>query len=1013
VKPWVRWALVALVAVESYVLAARYFSAGRVEPGSEPAEVAPAPAPAQGIEAVTLEALPDPIADAAGVLGGFRRTLVWQTQSWREDLGIEVHVVTLRSPSDRIEALATPIFEQRRIGEGAPSGGLLVLLNPARGEARIAVSYSLEHVFPDLIVGRVATGQLAPYAAYQIAGMAVMDVLHVLKDYAYLRAIAGDFALAQQFQRRPEYIEKARYFSGGAGARAKLALAEKLDRDLKAAVPKAQRARFAPAAKPLASVEAYLRTLREQVGDPTLDLYTPGSRCQLASYPYAPFEQLERLERAESSNPLRVTVQGDHAVADSEHPAHGFVPILLERQDGRWRVDLVETWKNLFFDSKGDYWQKNSNHPYAFALGRFGPGRDLGVAAWNLGDSDLEAVRRALAERGTALDDYLLGELLFRNCWIPVEALQHFEHAIAQSRHNLLFHEALADRAAYIGFYDLAVGHYAELGSAGLLPLARAQASADDADGAIASVRKALERDPFRIETQDLLRWLLEKRGDRDGAQRAERRIAEIRADAGRPDAAVALAFDPPGPILHRDAPVKVGDTAVYDHSFFTTTLANPSAREVEIVSVTLVSDGTGGRSGLGDIKDYWTYPAGSHRLRPGESIRFDKVWGFTEKVGHQQLRYAFDVCWKSRDGAQCRDYAIDLFPPFDLAGPAQFAAPAAVAKRPRASERTNRIRPLVAARLDRLALLRSKRFAELTRQLEVEQAAFEKDPSREFATAQMWDTFASADPALGPLLDAWAASVPSYAPHAALGSYHRRSGWVARGGRFASETPQARFAAMDEHFRRAREHLSRALELHPTLVVAYENLISMARAHSRSDELVGWVDRAAQICPSCVGASTIYLEALTPSWGGSHEAMERYVASLAPRIAKYPRLAVLAGAVAADRGDAAQRRGDYQAAVRLYDEALSHGDYWVYRSARGDALHRGGRYEEALADERFQLEHGRRPSEALLAMAYTLGKLKRSAEAAEAIDLARTLEPTNEEIAKLARWYIDNGMLD
>ena len=73
-------------------------------------------------------------------------------------------------------------------------------------------------------------------------------------------------------------------------------------------------------------------------------------------------------------------------------------------------------------------------------------------------------------------------------------------------------------------------------------------------------------------------------------------------------------------------------------------------------------------------------------------------------KVGHQQLRYAFDVCWKSRDGRQCRDYVIDLFPPFDLAGLAQPPAPVAVAKRPPASERTNRLAPVLATRFELLA---------------------------------------------------------------------------------------------------------------------------------------------------------------------------------------------------------------------------------------------------------------------------------------------------------------------
>ena len=556
---WLRPALLAVVAVELALLAAQQYAARQAEP-AEPFDTA-AKAP-QEPDAVALAAFPDRIADAAGVLGRFRNTLVWQSQSWRDDLGIEIHVATIRS-NRKIEALADRIFQQRRIGEGAPSGGVLVLLNPLRGEARIEVSYALEHVFPDLVVGRITRDQLAPYAAYRAAGMAVMDVLHLLKDYAYLQVARKTFALPAEYRERPEFVEKARYLSGGGGARATLEAALEEDRDFKALVPAAQRSRYAPSPDPLQSVEAFLRTMREQVGDPTLDLYTPGSRCLLEGYPYAPFEQLERLAQAEAAKPLRVAVRGDHAVADSDRPAHGFVPILLERRDGLWRVDLAETWKNLFFDSKGDYHQKNNNHPYAFALDRFGAGAplpDRALAARAPATSQRRAAPSRI--RAGALDEFLLGELLFRNCWLPIEAFTHYERAIALSPHNLLFHETVGARAAYVAFVDLAVSAYAELGSAGFFWLAHAQRGAGDLDAAIASARRALERDPFWIEAHELLSALLEKQGDHGAARAAKRRAAAIRSDPARPGTPLTLSFDPPYPVLRGGAPTKVGETS-------------------------------------------------------------------------------------------------------------------------------------------------------------------------------------------------------------------------------------------------------------------------------------------------------------------------------------------------------------------------------------------------------------------------------------------------------------------
>src|SRR5262249_45987126 len=157
----------------------------------------------------------------------------------------------------------------------------------------------------------------------------------------------------------------------------------------------------------------------------------------------------------------------------------------------------------------------------------------------------------------------------------------------------LLFNETLAGRAAFIGFYDLAASAYQELGSAGLLWLAQAQRGAGNVDAAIASARGALDRDPYSIEAHDLLRALLEAKGEQRAAGSEQQRIDAIRADPRRPDAALTMAFDPPYPVLHGDAPTKVGDTDVYDHSYFATTLANPSGRDVEIESAILISDGT------------------------------------------------------------------------------------------------------------------------------------------------------------------------------------------------------------------------------------------------------------------------------------------------------------------------------------------------------------------------------------------------------------------------------------
>lgn len=613
--------------------------------------------------AVALAEHPGRLADAAGVLDVFRNTLEWQTQAWYDDLGIDVHVVSLPSRRRSIEKLAETVFELRRIGEDAPSGGLLVLLNPTRGEARIEVSYALEHVFPDLRVGRIARDQLAPYAAYRVSGMAVMDALHFLKDIAYLKAARGEFEPGVDYRARPGFAERSRYLAGGAGARASLAEAVLGDRDFKAPVAAERRARYEPSQDPQASAEAYLRALGDSVGDPTLELYTPGTRCMLDAYPYAPFEQLERLERIEASRPLRVAQQGDRAVLDSERPAHGFVPILLQRIAGRWRIDLVETWKNLFFDATGEYRQHNSNHPYAFALARFGRARLHDVAAWSLDSSELAERRERLAARGKALDEFWLGELLYRNCWLPLHALAHYERAAQLAPTTLLFQQSLGDRAAYLGFHDLAAEAYEASPIRDWIELARQRRAAGDLGRAVGAVRSEVDRNPYDLEALGLLRDLLEERDDAAGAREIERRIAEVRANPARPGAPVTVSFEPARPALQIGEPTRVGETEVFDHSSFAATLTNTSQSDVELVSVIVTTSGDNEEiSGLGDVKDHWRHPTGGHVLRAGESRRFERIWGYTTRTGNRHVRYHFDVCWKGVGEQQCRDGAVDTF---------------------------------------------------------------------------------------------------------------------------------------------------------------------------------------------------------------------------------------------------------------------------------------------------------------------------------------------------------------
>ena len=579
------------------------------------------------------------------------------------DLGIDVHVVTLTEPGS-IETQSERIFRERKIGATAPTGGLLVLLNPWTLQARIEVGYSLEGGLTDLHMGRIARDQLAPYVSYASAGMAVMDVLHYLRDQVYLSAALGDIQLGEEFRRRPAFANYERFVSGGAGAKTALSVVP-MDADLKAPISPGRRARYVPSAYIEESVAALLRANADLAGDPKLPLFTEGSRLMRAQYPVARFEELERLQRIDASFPLVYHVDGDYAVATSERPVTGFVPILLHREQGLWRVDYVETWKNLFFDNDGKYFLRNSNTPYRFGLGQFGEGRYYDIAPLPLGGRTIAQELADLKGRADVLSTLRRAEVALRNAFVFPQALADYEKAVAAAPEDPLVLQTFADRAMYLGFPELAIPALEKAGPGLELSLAEAYNDLGNAKAASFWVGRALEEDRYNLHALNWRQFLAERYGTPAEQQLARAEVVLVSAIPTQIVNPVWLRFEPERPRFHPDTTIRSGNVTVHDHSQFRVTMTNTSGRPVVIESVRLSSRGTAAASGLGDVKNYWNYPSGAQHLDAGESISFDKLWGFTVDTGHEHVRYTFQTCWHGvgETVRQCRTQWVDVLP--------------------------------------------------------------------------------------------------------------------------------------------------------------------------------------------------------------------------------------------------------------------------------------------------------------------------------------------------------------
>jgi len=599
--------------------------------------------------------------DDLHLLEPFVTKLGGMTEGFNKDLGVDVHIVTSNDTREPIEQQADRLFAQFSVGRNARTGGLLVLLNPALKRARIEVGYTLEGGLTDLHMSRIARDQLAPYFSYGVAGMAVMDVLHYLRDQVYVAGLRGDIALDDNIKSSSEYASYAKYLSGGAGAQVKLS-SFPADFNFKQIVPADARSRYLPSMHVQESVEAFLRATADLVGDPTLDLFTEGSRLMRAQYPFAPFEEMKRLERISASRPLTVHVEDDYAVASSDHPAPGFVPILLHRERNVWRIDAVETWKNLFFDSEGNYYLRNSNTPYAKLLAQFGHGSFYNIGRLALFSGSLERDIAGLDGIRDVLSLTRQGDLWFRNAFVFAPAFRAFEAARQLAPNDPFVLDIISARAACLGLPELAIPAYEAMGRGVELELAEQYRELGNLNEAEECVRKALQEDPYDRHALEWQQFIAREQGHDSEASTS---LAKLLQDERQPSNPVVLYFNPRWPAYDSSSTLNVDGTTVYDHSDFGVTMRNTSGRTVEIESVALTSQGDGAASGLGDIKNYWRSPAGGTRLGPGESVYFKKIWGFVTDTTHTHVRYIFRTCWHGvpKEPRQCRTQWIDVLP--------------------------------------------------------------------------------------------------------------------------------------------------------------------------------------------------------------------------------------------------------------------------------------------------------------------------------------------------------------
>ena len=306
--------------------------------------------------------------------------------------------------------------------------------------------------------------------------------------------------------------------------------------------------------------------------------------------------------------------------------------------------------------------------------------------------------------------------------------------------------------------------------------------------------------------------------------------------------------------------------------------------------------------------------------------------------------------------------------------------------------------------------LLHYRRFQELTSELEQRQAAFQQDIRLEAAVTDSFDLLVLRRPGVEPILDEWVRQSPkSWVPFVARGFYFYGQGWETRGTKFANQTTDARFASMARYFERASLDLESALQLNPRLVVAYQELIGMAKAGGKTgDGSRQYLQRALDICPACFEVRRQYMVEFEPRWGGSYEEMQEFAAK--SQHADNPQLRSLFGSSYWDNGNIAQNAKRFPEAIQLYTKALSFGEYWAFYYGRGGAAVRAKRYKEALPDLNRAIELRPTKGDPYIDRAVCWANLGDYKAAKRDLMTAHTLPSREEWLSYVDKWLLNYG---
>ncbi len=275
---------------------------------------------------------------------------------FKERYGVEMLIVTIPSLENRkITHIASEMFTKWNIGKNSSEQGILLLLSNKEKLIKVEVGYGAEGVFTDLFCGYIERKQLKRYFENNQIDEGLSATIE-----EFIGRAEGNLT-DDKIRKKINLGEK--YLSGGGGIKKKVTIGEIAQRE---ELSEEERARFSDQLTPEATLTLLLETLKKNINDPNLDIYTEESKIwkkYQASTSKALSENTYRLYSA----PHEIKQKGDRAVVlYLQNRRVG--PLFLKKTSEGWQFDIISTAKWIRNTFRNEWTVGGTNHPYMFAF---------------------------------------------------------------------------------------------------------------------------------------------------------------------------------------------------------------------------------------------------------------------------------------------------------------------------------------------------------------------------------------------------------------------------------------------------------------------------------------------------------------------------------------------------------------------------------------------------------------------------------------------------------------------